>query len=155
MNRFKFRVWYNKHIEYVRQTGLYYGFMIDMEGSLCAFVDIQSEGSHDPVREVDSQFIIEQCTGLKDKNGNLIYESDIVLYGGTKYLVKWFDGCFVLAPIKSPCDMAGYRPFTELSVVPKLLEKEWEIIGNVHQEEQKDRGRLSVEICLTAIGKTV
>lgn len=116
MDRFKFRVWDKENNKY--EDDLYYEAG-DLQVTCVnkVFEEYISDGC-----------IIEQCTGLKDNKGKLIYEGDIVRTSGNYeidiYKVIWDeydceyklidrDGCFIY----------------QLTNRPKLIE----VIGNIHE----------------------
>ena len=107
-DRFKFRVWDNQRKKY--EDDLYYEAG-DLQVTCVnkVFEEYISDGC-----------IVEQCTGIKDKNGKLIYEGDIVKSGKHIYPVKWYVNGFAVND--------GYDYLID--------NEEWEVIGNIHENKE-------------------
>lgn len=103
-DRYKFRVWDNLHQDYLPE-----GVLIDGRTGKVAGTNTE-------------HYTIEQCTGLKDINGKLIYEGDVVMYGWIiPRVVTYQDGCFMF-------DRA--EPLCECLCLSR------EIIGNIHERKE-------------------
>lgn len=121
-DRFRFRVW---DIEFKK----YY------PASDFCVEDLQDSGD---------EIIVEQCTGLEDENGKLIFEGDKVRmtefyfdgFGESERnfvgYVMWNKGEFVLS--KNP-EKPEYENETE--IIPHISwGHSFEIIGNIHEVEE-------------------
>lgn len=117
MTRFSFRAWYpdEKRMEYQK------GKTPEWVGDILT----------------NSYYIPMQSTGLLDKNGKEIFESDIVHetylpFGGEpdKKAVKWDGSCWSLFSADDLFDMQYPAP------IPNDLEKSWEIIGNIYEHPE-------------------
>lgn len=137
-DRFKYRVWNNKKRKYEEDELDYFICCtpgVVYESHCCVFDDLkEAEEGH---------YILEQCTGLKDKNGKLIYEGDIVSKEFTdrpfsskaksktkNCLIYWSNsrGAFSL---KYKIDNYGYY-----SVYHNNYFGDCEIIGNIHENPE-------------------
>lgn len=111
-DRFKFRVW-----DKVSKRYFYLELKFGDNGYHPDFIT-------DPV--------FEQCTGLKDKNGNLIYEGDFVYDSvyENNFVVLWDN------------DRTGYilsaNNTSHIDYLSKILieRHNLEIIGNIHEQKE-------------------
>lgn len=120
MNReIKFRAWNIRQNEYLPVVKLDFkkqivNIGVDYNDSFVSFSDM----------------VLEQYTGLKDKNGKEIYEGDIVEMDGLCYLIKWDgDNC-------KWC-MSLERDWMDYLFLAKRKTPFIEIIGNIHEGERK------------------
>lgn len=131
-DRFKFRVWSKDENKYLDNFYL---------GHTCEKGCTSFDGVVFDDEQVEHNCIIEQCTGLRDKNGKLIYEGDILRAKNCKYWVVIWDGnnlCF-----KVSCKRFGneshkenylYSTYKRHLDNAKIKPSDWlEIIGNIHE----------------------
>lgn len=116
-DRFQFRVFDKDKNEYVEKGYIHrWGYLV--------MPTMKNDYS---LAEAEGNFVIEQCTGLKDKNGKLIYEGDIVSYkvpsGKYNGVVRWDK------------NTGGWLKSTGGDALHTYI-KTVEVIGNIHENKE-------------------
>ena len=122
-DRFKYRVWDKSNEQYLDPEDM---DCICLLPNGCFTVATWDGIQGDMKYWANEDIVVEMSTGLKDKNGNLIYEGDIVADGDVKRKVVW-GGWYWNAKATCACPLDN--------ITTRFVE----IIGNIHEQaEQKD-----------------
>ena len=129
-NNRKFRVWDKEEKCYSTAC-----FFLSGEGELYIFI---GGVVHKANKE---RYIVEQCTGLRDKKGKLIFKGDICLLYGIKQEIRWKDGGFGYRDYPPCADTDGFifsetLPFTNRMYLRQIL-KEIEVVGTIHDNPEE------------------
>lgn len=123
-DRFKFRVWDDEFNEFENEN----------ENGLILFADglvVRKTGEYVVVLY---NIIIEQCTGLKDKKGKLIYEGDIFKCPQGIYTIA-VDDFGLWTVLDKFCNVAEWSDFVKNYLFDED-NKQIEIIGNIHENAE-------------------
>lgn len=122
---FDFRIWNDTKKEYLYE----YPTLVNTrsEGILIGRFERQFSRDYDYFYQIfRNEFEIELWTGLYDKDGNKIYENDIIIahHSGQKVqgLVKFGSGFVLMSSVSEDRELAYYDTF--------------EIIGNIHENKE-------------------
>ncbi len=121
-DRFKFRAWNKKErIMHYKAEQTYDTFTGSPRIWKQSFSDVLD----------DENYIVEQCTGIKDANGKLVFEGDIIFINGEKWRVIWNDEdcAFFFSNLKEVYHQPIFPDFYTMA-------SDFEVIGDIHENPE-------------------
>lgn len=144
-DRFRFRAWdkNNKRMLYNIENAYDFGGVEDEKGNEVEDCYADCFSSFLPYDEEDEneKFVVEQCTGLRDKNGRLIYEGDILSTSNKDHQHDIWEPedwgyTFIYWNEKNLC-FAGTKWFIDGPEEESVFNAEFvEIVGNIHENPE-------------------
>lgn len=127
MRTIKFRAWH----EPSKQMFEWDDFSLNGRNNCIIHVE---EGVFTTSKVDDNSVILEQFTGLQDKNGNNIYEGDILYYDNddpnSHHLIQWNNELGAWENIRIE-DGASMNQYYDWNFVEDM-----EVIGNIHENPE-------------------
>jgi len=129
MRKIKFRAWDNGRKEYLSGRNVFIS-VNPSSRPLNSFIYLDLIDRPDACKE---RFVLEQYTGLHDKNGVEIYEGDIILAGYYKWKcrVVWDEKCARFIGLTNDKDVK----IVYIDMVDNNNVSAVEVIGNIHNND--------------------
>ena len=125
-DRFKFRVWSPKRKKYLTFNDYNYQFINDY-GELRLYPEAENLWCDFCYGDE----IVEQCTGLKDKNGKLVFEGDVVEYDDEMFSVFYSQSTLQFGIMGEHFSIYGDKIKKKDIYVLDV-----EIVGNIHENPE-------------------
>lgn len=134
-NRFRFRAWDKSFQKYCENV-----IVSTINGEITVYGRLVNGNT---ALIPSTHVVLEQCTGLKDKNGELIYEGDIVKMEADCM-------CAYIEQVRLPCivkwgDFGFYFHYPQIEGEKETAAwnecAEYEVIGNIHENPELLEGK--------------